>query len=159
MKIDLKELINFITEANKAGYASGQNSILKKESDGSTTITYQNGSWFFHDNYFGGEPYGGREAIFYNNKPVFIMIYYGRISDKAFDSKIIYSFLQKALRLFPEDKPFRGPANLEETIDGKNMRYENKWQGKINYFSGEEKIFINDKEIYDAKYAGGFVDQ
>jgi len=36
MKIDLKKLINFVTEANKAGYASGQDNIWKKQPDGST---------------------------------------------------------------------------------------------------------------------------
>lgn len=159
MNINLKQLLNFLAEANRAGYASGQDGVSEKQKDGSTTITYKSGDWLFHDNYFGGEPYGGREVVFYQNKSVFMMTYYGRISDKTFDNKFIYSFLQKALKLFPEDKPFRGPEILEEEIDGKKMRYENNWDGEIDYFSGEEKIFIDDKEVYDAKYAGGFVDQ
>lgn len=159
MNIDLKQLTNFIGEANKAGYASSQGNNSTKEANGSTTIIYQKGLWLFNDNYFGGEPYGGREVVFYDNKPVFMMVYYGRISDKNFDSKDIYSFLQKALKLFPEDKPFRGPSILEEEIDDKKMRYENNWRGEIDYFSGEEKIFINDEQVYDAKYAGGLVDQ
>jgi hypothetical protein len=159
MKIDLKQLISFITEANKAGYASGQDNVWKKQPDGSTTITYKNEDWLFCDNYFGGEPYGGREVVFYRNKPVFIMTYYGRICDKTFDNKVIYSFLQKALKLFPEDRPFRGPEIFHEEIGGKTMKYENDWQGEIDYFSGEEKIFIDDKEVYEAKYAGGLVDQ
>ena len=156
MKINLKEIAQFIVEANKAGYASGQTGT--KQSDGSTTISYQNGDWFFHDNYFGGEPYGGREVVFYQNKAIFMMVYYGRISDKNFENKIIYSFLQKALRLGPTDKPFRGPEKFEEEIDGRKMTYENKWQGEIDYFSGQEKIYIDGKEVYDASYAGGLVD-
>jgi len=98
-------------------------------------------------------------VIFYQDKPVFMMTYYGRVSDKTFDNKVIYSFLRKALKLFPEDRPFRGPKILQEEIGGKMMRYENNWQGEIDYFSGEEKIFIDDKEVYEAKYAGGLVDQ
>jgi len=159
MEIDLKQLINFITEANKAGYASGQDDIWKKQPDGSTTINYKREDWLFCDNYFGGEPFGGREVVFYQDKPVFMMTYYGRISDKTLDSKIIYSFLQKALKLFPEDKPFRGPKNLYEQIDGRKMMYENNYRGEIDYFSGEEKIFIDGKEVYEARYAGGLVDQ
>lgn len=159
MKVDLEQLTNFIIEAHKAGYASGQENIWKKQSDGSTAITYQNKDWLFHDNYFGGEPYGGREVVFYRNKPVFMMAYYGRISDKSYDNQIIYSFLQKALKSFPEDRPFRGPKILQEETGGKAMKYENNWQGEIDYFSGQEKVFIDDKEVYEAKYAGGLVDQ
>ena len=159
MNIDTDQLINFLCEANLAGYASGSETSSKKQTDKSTTITHQNGDWLFHDNYFGGEPYGGREVIFYQNQPVFIMTYYGRISDRSVNSKNIYSFLRKALQLFPKSTPFRGPEKLEETIDGQDFKYENKWQGQIDYFSGQEKIFINGKEVYDASYTGGLVDQ
>jgi hypothetical protein len=38
------------------------------------------------------------------------------------------------------------------------MRYENNWQGEIDNFSGQEKIFIDGKEVYQAYYAGGLVD-
>ena len=157
MPIDLKQLVTFIGEANRAGYASGANNVWQKQPDGSTTITYQNRDWAFHDNYFGGEPYGGREVVFYKNKAVFLMAYYGRISDKTFDNKVIYSFLQKAMKMFPEDKPFRGPKILEEVVDGLKMKYENNWFGEIDYFYGQEKIFIDGKEVYEAKYSGGLV--
>ena len=159
MQIDLKQLLNFLAEANKYGYASGQDIVQEKQPDGSTSITYQNKDWFFNDNYFGGDPFGGREVIFYKNKSVFIMTYYGKIRDKSYDNEFIYSFLQKALRLFPENNPFRGPQIFQEEIDKKMMRYENNWQGEIDYFSGQEKIFIDSKEIYEAKYAGGLIDQ
>ncbi len=33
--------------------------------------------WAFHDNYFGGEPYGGRSVAFHQGKPVWIAVYYG----------------------------------------------------------------------------------
>ena len=62
------ELKKFIFEASRASYASGDDSIKHKEADGSTTITYSSGEYRMHDNYFGGEPYGGREVVFLNNK-------------------------------------------------------------------------------------------
>lgn len=157
--INLQELIKFISEANKAGYASGNEGALINESDNSKTIVYENGDFKFHDNYFGGEPYGGREVIFYEGKPVFIMVYYGRISDESIDRKMIYSFLQNALKLFPENHPFRGPEKYEEIIDGKKFEYVNEWNGEIDYFSGKEVILVDEAEVYDAKYAGGLVDQ
>ncbi len=157
--LNLQELVKFIGEANRAGYASGDESSLINESDSSKTIVYESGDFKFHDNYFGGEPYGGREVVFYENKPVFIMVYYGRISDKNIDKKIIYSFLQNALKLFPEDKPFRGPKQYEEIIEGKRLEYKNNWSGEIDYFSGNETISVDGVEVYDAKYSGGLVDQ
>ena len=64
------EIKHFIFEASKATYASGDESIKQKELDGSTTITFKSGDYRFHDNYFGGEPYGGREVVFLNDKPI-----------------------------------------------------------------------------------------
>lgn len=159
MDINIEQLTAFLGEANKAGYASAGGPAWKKEPDGSTTITYQRDDWLFHDNYFGGEPYGGREVIFYQGRPVLMMVYYGRISDRSFDKEAIYSFLREALRSFSADAPFRGPEMLEITADGRKMRYENDWQGTIEHFGGEERIFIDGTEVYDAKYAGGLVDQ
>lgn len=157
--LNQQELIKFIGEANKAGYASGDENSLINENDNSKTIVYESSDFRFHDNYFGGEPYGGREVVFYENKPVFIMVYYGRISDKNIDKKIIYSFLQNALKLFPEDKPFRGPEQYEEIVDGKKLEYKNNWSGEIDYFSGNETISVDEVQVYDAKYSGGLVDQ
>lgn len=155
--MDQQELLKFINEANQAGYASGD--LGEKQTDGSTTFSYENGEWRFHDNYFGGEPYGGREVVFYQEKAVWMMVYYGRISDKTAETGPMYAFLQDALKLAPKDKPFRGPENFEQEIDGKKFEYKNEWQGDIAYFSGEEKVFVNGNEVYDAKYAGGLVDQ
>jgi hypothetical protein len=60
-----KQIKEFLLEASHATYASGDPSIRKTMPDKSTTITYTHGDFSFHDNYFGGEPYGGREVIFY----------------------------------------------------------------------------------------------
>ena len=34
---------------------------------GGVTIPYEKGDWKSHDNFFGGEPYGGRIIVFYNS--------------------------------------------------------------------------------------------
>lgn len=154
--MDQQELLKFINEANQAGYASGD--LGEKQTDGSTTFSYENGEWRFHDNYFGGEPYGGRDVVFYNEKPVWMMTYYGRVSERSENTRELHGFLQDALKLAPKDKPFRGPALFGKEIDGRKFEYTNEWQGDITYFSGEEKVLVNDDQVYDAKYAGGLVD-
>jgi hypothetical protein len=150
----MKSLKQFLIDANKAGYASGENKNWKKEEDKSTTIIFESGDWKMHDNYFGGEPYGGREVIFYKNEPYMIMVYYGFVK-KGVNAGEIYPFLQKALSLMPEDNPYRGPSLFEEN----ELIYKNEWVGELERFSGEEIIYRKDEEVYRAKYIGGVVDQ
>lgn len=147
----MKDLKAFIIKANKNGYASGNTGV--KEDDGSTTIIYKQGEWKEHDNFFGGEPYGGREVVFKNGKAYWIMVYYGSVI-KGEDLGIVYSFLQKAL-IKPGELPVRGPR---EFIEG-DFRYLNEWSGNLYNFDGTERILRGKTEIYIARYVGGFVDQ
>lgn len=146
-------LKNFIFEASRATYASGDESIKKKQPDGSTTIEFQNGPYTFHDNYFGGEPYGGREVVFLDGKPLWMMVYYGLVHDGA--NKDVYGFLMESLSNTTVDIPYRGPALYERG----EWKYENRFVGEVDRFSGTEKIFRDDKCIYEASYIGGLVDQ
>lgn len=61
-----EELKQFIYNASRATYASGDESLQERQSDGSTTIRFSEGIYAYHDNYFGGEPYGGKEVVFYD---------------------------------------------------------------------------------------------
>jgi len=152
--VSSKNLCQFLVKAKKTTYASGDTSQEIKEKDGSTSLIYKQGDWKYHDNYFGGEPFGGREVVFYKQKAVYMMVYYGWVVKKVSNPKKIYTFLQKALSKIPEDKPYRGPKELKE---GK-LRYKNEFQGKVTNFSGKEIIYQNGKKVYQAKYAGGLVD-
>lgn len=148
-----KELKKFIFEASRATYASGDESIKKKELDRSTTITFASGNYRMHDNYFGGEPYGGREVIFLDNKPIWIMVYYGFVHLNI-DAREVYPFLMEALSNNTEDMPYRGPKLFEKG----NGKYENKFVGELASFSGTEKIYKDNVCVYEASYIGGFVD-
>jgi len=148
-----KDLKKFILEASRAMYASGDESIKKKEFDRSTTITFSSGRYKMHDNYFGGEPYGGREVVFLDNKPIWMMVYYGFVYPN-FEPKEVYPFLAEALSNSTEDKPYRGPKIFEKD----NGKYENILVGELPSFSGTEKIFKNNTCVYEARYIGGFVD-
>ncbi|MFA5188902.1 MAG: DUF5680 domain-containing protein [Patescibacteria group bacterium] len=152
---DLKQLCKFLVKAKKSTYAAGESAPKVIENDKSTTMIFIDDDWKYHDNYFGGEPYGGREVVFYENKPVYIMTYYGSVNKDITDLKGLYGFLQQALKQIPEDKPFRGPKEYQAN----DFKYLNEFIGEIDNFSGEEKIFQNNKQIYQAKYAGGLVDQ
>lgn len=154
--IDQKALCAFLVEAKRSTYAAGDAARKIIETDKSTTLMYEAGDWKYHDNYFGGEPYGGREAVFFKNLPVYFMAYYGWVEESVIDFNAVYKVLQGALTLIPEDKPFRGPEKHSQ--DG--LVYDNSFEGEVDNFSGEEAISAADGTVlYKAKYFGGLVDQ
>lgn len=150
-----KELCKFLVKAKKSTYASGETAKKIIESDKSTTLIFEDGDFKYHDNYFGGEPYGGREVVFYQGAPVYMMVYYGFVAKDASDINSVYGILQKALSLIPEDYPYRGPLEFAEG----DYKYSNEYSGEVDNFSGREFIEHNGKTIYEASYIGGLVDQ
>lgn len=150
-----QELEQFLSAANKAGYASGKEDRWQKEEDSSTTISFEQGDWRMHDNFFGGEPYAGREIVFFKEKPYWILLYWGQV-DKTRDSDPIYAFLRNALSQPTEDlPPIRGP----ESFGTEELNYRNSLEGTIHQFSGSERIYKYGTVIYHAHYIGGLVDQ
>lgn len=151
-----EDLHGYLLEVAKAGYANKDaERTWVKNPDGSTTIEHENNPWSMHDNFFGGEPYGGREVIFYEGKPFWMMVYYGEVSKEIEKPAEIYSFLQDALSEPDPVMPIRGPKQIKAN----GMKYEFESQGNIERFSGEEKIEKDGKEIYRASFLGGLVDQ
>lgn len=152
--MDTSSLKQFLIDSNAAGFAGGDSKQWIKEADGSTTIPYKKGPWRSDDNYYGGEPYGGRIIVFYDEKPYWIMVYYGWVEEGS-DHDALYKVLQNALMNMPEDNPYRGPASYTEG----SLIYTNSWNGSIENYSGKEEISDGATVIYTATYMGGLVDQ
>lgn len=154
----MKELSDFLKEANKYGYASGNPGV--KNEDGSTTISYPPegdiDGWRLVDHFYGGEPYAGQEVVFKDGKPYWTMVYYGSVKEGQ-DLSIVYSHLQKALQHPNFDLPVRGPEGFSKP----GISYKNQWQGNLTRFSGHETIDVDSigNIIYEADYMGGLVDQ
>jgi hypothetical protein len=146
-----KILKEFILEASQNTYASEDSDIKVRQEDGSTTIVYEKDDWKYHDNYFGGEPFGGREVVFLKEKAIWMMVYYGSVVVDEIVPDELYKVLTKALRNSTIDMPYRGPKEL---VEG-DFRYENDLEGDVERFSGEERIYKNDSLLYSAKYVGG----
>ena len=149
----IQNLRDFLISFNEAGYASGNENMWTKEQDGSTSINYENKEFRAHDNFFGGEPYGGREVVFFNNKPSWMMVYYGWVIED-FDKNEVYKALRNALKNQPHDFPVRGPKE----INYEGFTYINNWSGDLDRFSGKENILKDGKIVYQASYIGGLVD-
>ena len=148
--IDLNELKKFLMSANMP-HALGTADIVK-EADSSRTIEYAEGDYRMHDNFFGGEPYGGRLVIFHKEQPVFIEVYYGRTTRPA---DLVYDFLREALQHPDDDNPFRGPTGYSKG----NLTYKCNTEGDVSNHTVKEYIYDGDEEIYSATIIGGIVDQ
>jgi hypothetical protein len=152
-KLDLVALKSFLLRSNQP-HATGTAQPLN-EKDGSRTIVFTDGDWAMHDNFFGGEPYGGRQVISYQGKAVWMMVYYGRVESSNFVPETLYGFLREALQHGTIDQPYRGPnAYTKDKLD-----YQNEVTGSIESFAGQEQIFDQGERLYWAKYMGGLVDQ
>lgn len=151
--MDLLALTTFLAKAQEP-HAKGTSNAQRLE-DGSILITFEEGDWKFRDEFYGGEPYGGREIVHYNQKPVWLMVYYGRVYNTQLTADEVYDFLRLALQFPPTDLPLRGPNDFKRD----NLTYLNSVNGDIGNYQGVETILENDKEIYRAIYLGGLVDQ
>ena len=152
-KNDIYKLKEFLVEAKRSTYAAGDTVSKIIEPDFSTTLEFSKGDYSYHDNYHGGEPYGGRETVSLKGRPIYFMGYYGRVYDGV-DLNLVYPVLQEALRLIPFNEPFRGPM---EHLSG-NFKYSNSSIGNVCNFYGSEVIYQNGVIIYEAKYVGGLID-
>jgi len=153
--MDEAALLGFLLDAARRGYAAGGNARKVREPDGSTTILYEEDDWSFHDNYFGGEPYGGREVVFLGGRARWIAVYYGWVEGAAVDPERVYGFLQHALQAAPAAFPIRGPDEFSEPP----FIYRNAHTGSVVNFSGEESIHERGRRVYAARYLGGLVDR
>ncbi|EKD86174.1 MAG: Transcriptional regulator, XRE family [uncultured bacterium] len=149
----IRGLKDYLLQSAKEGYASGKFKTWIKEKDLSTTITNEIKEFRMHDNFFGGEPYGGREVVFREDKPVWMMVYYGKVTGGGPDE--IYKVLRKALSLPENEMPIRGPRSL----NFENYSYKFSWKGTLGDFKATEKISLKGKELYSATFAGGEIDR
>lgn len=156
--VNLQELEQILIKTGTEGYATGGEDAFSENPDTSKTYAYTFGKWISNDNYFGGEPFGGRWVISLDNQPVWMMVYYGGCNlglDPKVQSEVII-LLRQALATKPEGVyHFRGPKLLEAG----DFKYINNWSGDIEKYSGEEVIYQGDQVVYKASYIGGLVDQ
>ena len=149
-----ESLKSFLAEANQAGYAAEDTREWIKEQDGSLTILYKKGVLSYHDNFFGGDPFGGRIVVSQDSQPKWMMVYYGFVSQEI-EANLMFQFLRKALKQMPADIPLRGPTSFTEL----EMEYLNKWSGTLERYQGSELILRSGKKVYQCTYQGGWVDR
>ena len=149
-----ESLKKFLIKAKKNTYASSGEGGEERLEDGGKELVYKEGDYFYRDRYYGYNPFLGEEIIFYNKKVIWGMNYRGRVVSDIIPSKEIYNFLKKALSLVNVNEPYRGPSNFSEG----DFVYNNKVDGDVRYFRGEEKILYKGETVYNLNYLGGLIE-
>lgn len=109
----------------------------------------------YHDTYFGGTNFIGEEVYLYN-KIDWVMNYYGVTLDEKISEDAMDSVLRPALMLVWEDDnviPVRGPKEFNNG----EYKYTFEVKGDLDYFSCIEKIYKNNKKIYELKCNDGLI--
>ncbi len=146
-------LTDFLLIAKKKAYAgNGKYELLE---DGSKEFTYEEGDFYFSDNYFGDNPFSGSEFVWQQDNVLWTMNYFGRILSPDMPKDKIYGFLKKALLKANHANPFRGPPMMEED----DLHYFNLAQGDLSSFDGLEIITCKGIELYKLRYHGGSLAQ
>jgi len=151
LEIQKREFINFLIRARINTWA-GEGKKTRK-SDYSRNYYYKEGVFEYRDQYFGNLMDGGREVVFFNGKPIWIMCYHGGVLKPYNEQSVeIFFFLRNALQSPPKEFPIRGPKFYQ----GNKFIYKNSWNGDLYYFWGNEIILRNDGiKVYHRVYVGG----
>lgn len=159
MIFSLETLVDFIVRAKKAAYAGdgAEVPLDQIQTPGFKDLSFKEGDWEYRDSYAGYFLAPGREVVWFQGRPVWMMAYSGGMSpdcrvDKTF-AKQTFTFLKKALLLITADRPFRGPLSFSEGP----YRYEDSSEGGVTRFRGREHIFYEGKEVFSQDYLGSLI--
>jgi hypothetical protein len=148
----IEELTDFLANARQRGYAVVGAVPVRREADGSCSLLFGQDDWQYHDNFFGGDPFAGREVVHRADRPVWCMVYYGACAT-GLDANDVFRWLREALRMGGTGT-LRGPDSHE----GAGWVYGCRTDGDIERFTGTERITVSGELVYRADFAGGWVD-
>lgn len=147
---------SFLIEAKKQTYANEKVEKVASSRMASKDYEYRKDNMVYHDTYFGGTKFIGEEVVYLDNNVYWAMNYYGVTLDEKLGEEAMDNALRPALMLVGEDDnviPVRGPKQF---INGE-YKYTFEIEGNLDYFSGIETIYKNDKKIYELKCNGGLI--
>jgi hypothetical protein len=148
---DPEEFVAFLVRAKRATYASdGGEMIVEAILPGSHQLDYREGPFVYRDIYYGQVHFAGQETVFYNDAPIWSMVYAGGMLD---ESVLLGGVLKAALRQVSAERPYRGP----DIYRAGHYVYSDASHGSVDRFWGEETITLENRTIYELRYQGGFL--
>lgn len=145
------EMELFIVKAKKNTYAA-QSGKVDSSRKNSKDLAFIEGDYHYLDSYFGETDFSGEEIVYFKDRPVWSMNYYGKMLEYGIPEGFSET-LREALQNVPLDMPFRGP---KEYIRDK-YRYTCTVEGNMDFFHGVENIYAVGKEVYRLFFHGGSI--
>ncbi len=139
---------DFLALARRETYAIPHGEKLE---DGTEQMAFDQGPWRYRDRYAGQNPYGGQEILWFEGRAFWMKNYLAEVVSESCSAEEIYRFQRLALGNPDPSHLMRGPAAFR---DGR-FRYENRIEGDLHRFAGEEFIYFDDLEVYRMILHGG----
>ena len=153
-EVNAESLKSFLCEARRNTYAASVTPVDSPRLLGSVQMEFEKGIYFYRDIFFNGpKKFIGQEIVYQNSKPVWGMNYMGGAVQGATFGKMETNFLKEALFRLAEKCRMGGICEYEK----REYKYQDRGQGDILDFLGEEKIFTGGKSIYKLNYQGGLI--
>jgi hypothetical protein len=153
MNIDIHELNAFIVRAKAATYV-GDGKHVTSCRPGSHDLRFSDGEWEYHDSYFGGSDFIGEEVVYFEEKPVWAMNYYGRIlRDDLLTAAQAGQMIKVSLSCMYKEGRFLGGFEYMEN----DLTYHDASKGSVDCFHGRELIRRGQVVAYELNYHGGLI--
>ncbi len=149
--INDNQFVQFLIKAKQNTYA-GSGMMTQSSRTSSKDLSFSEGNLRYLDTYLGDFHFIGEEAIWYDQKPIWGMNYYGKMLVEKVPPGF-GEFLKSALLQVPVEMPYRGP----EELIGKDFSYFCSVEGGLDCFLGKEFITMHGKRIYQLYFHGGEV--
>ena len=150
-QINDNQFVQFLIKAKQNTYA-GSGVMTQSSRISSKDLAFTEGNWRYLDTYLGDFHFIGEEAVWYDQKPIWGMNYYGKMLVEKIPPGF-GAFLKSALLQVPVEMPYRGP----EELIGKDFPYFCTVEGSLDCFRGKEFITMQGKRIYQLYFHGGEV--
>jgi hypothetical protein len=149
----IAQLNDFIVKAKAATYVgSGKESVSCRP--GSHDLQFRDGPFLYLDSYFGGADFIGEEVVYFEEKPIWAMNYYGCILvPESITAAETGQVIKKSLSLLYQQERFLG--GFEHT-DGRDFYFDTN-DGDVTSFTGKEWIERDGVRVYELVYHGGLI--
>jgi len=153
MVVDLKALNSFIVQAKASTYVGDAEHVAPSR-PGSHDLHLMDGQWAYQDSYFGGTDFIGEEVVYFDQKPVWAMNYYGRIlRDDLLSAAQAGQMIKASLsRMYMEGRFLGGFEHAEN-----DLTYVDTSEGGPECFHGREFIRRGKELAYELVYHGGLI--
>jgi hypothetical protein len=153
MDFDIDELTAFIVRAKAATYVGDGEQVAPCRS-GSHDLRFSDGKWEYHDSYFGGADFIGEEVVYFDEKPVWAMNYYGRIlrHDLLTGAQAGQMIKTSLSGMYQQGRFLGGFEHMEN-----DLTYADSSQGNADSFQGREFIRRAQETAYELDYHGGLI--